>query len=71
MLPVITCLPWLMTEDLGTGAIPAELSAILVARFRTVCEDGAALSSKKHSVLGIHSFLAQLVSGGGHITGLE
>ena len=34
-------------EDLGTGAIPDELSAILTARFRTLCKYGAALILKE------------------------
>ena len=42
-----------MVEDLGTGVIPGELYAILVARFR--------------SGRGIHSFLVQLALGVDHI----
>ena len=54
-----------MAEDLGTIAILEELSAILVARFQTVRKDGADLSSENCLEMGIHSFLTQLVSGGG------
>ena len=57
--------PRTVVEDLGTGAIPVKLSAILVARFQTVREDGASLLSEKRSGWGIHSFLAQLGVGGG------
>ena len=63
--------PWLVAEALGTGAIPAEISAIFAARFRTICEDGAALSSKKCSGWGIHSFLTQLAYKVDLIPGLE
>ena len=52
--------PWpsrLVEEALGTGSIRAELTAILAAHFRTVCEDGASLLAEKRSGQGIHSFL--------------
>ena len=39
--------PRLVAEALGTGAIPSELSMILADHFRTVREDGAALSLYK------------------------
>ena len=55
--------PLLVAEALGTGSIPAELSAILVAHFRTVRKDGAALLAEKRLGRGIHSFLAQMASG--------
>ena len=58
-------------EALGTGAIPAELSMILTARFQTVREDGAALSLEKRSIQGIHSFLTQIASTVDLIPGLE
>ena len=58
-------------EALGTGAIPAELSMILTARFQTVRKDWAALFSEKRSGRGINSFLAQLASGVELIHGLE
>ena len=54
-----------------TVAIPSELSAILVAHFRTFCKDGVALPSDKRSVRGIHSLLAQLASGVDRISSLE
>ena len=49
-----------MAEAMGNGEIPADLSAILAARFRTVRKDGAALFSEKCSDRRIHSFLEQL-----------
>ena len=52
-----------MVEALGTGEIPAELSAILAACFRMVRKYGAALSSEKRLGRGIHSFLAQMALG--------
>ena len=54
--------PRLVAKALGTGAIPAKLSAILADRFRTVREDGESLSLEKRLVRGVHSFLAQLKS---------
>ena len=59
--------PRLVTEALGTGAVPGKLSAILASRFRTVHEDGAALPLDKRLGWGVHSFLAQIVSGLEHI----
>ena len=50
-----------VADDLGTGASPAELFAILAARFRTVREDRAALTLEKHSGRWIYSFLEHLV----------
>ena len=47
-----SCPPQLVAEDLGTRAIPSELSEILTARFGTVHKDGAALSSEKRSGQG-------------------
>ena len=64
-------LPRSVVEALGTGEIPAELSAILVAAFRTVHKDGAARSSEKRLGRGIHSFLAQLALVVDPIHGLE
>ena len=60
-----------MAEARGTGAIPDELSVILVDHFRTVRKDGAALTSDKRSDRGIHSFLVQIASGLDLIPGLE
>ena len=54
-----------------TGAIPADLSVILVNRFWTVCGDGAALSSEKHSGQGLQYFLDELDSGVDPIPVLE
>ena len=48
---------------MGTGTIPAELTAILVAHSQTVRKDGTARTPEECSVRGIHSFLAQLASG--------
>ena len=62
---------WLVVEVVETGAIHSELSTILVGRFLTVHEDGAALPPDKRSSRGIHSFLAQLASGVYHIPSLE
>ena len=55
--------PRLVVKALVTGAIPAELSAILAAHYQIVCEDGMARTPEERSVQVIHSFLAQLVSG--------
>ena len=55
--------PQSVAEALGAGATPDELSTILAARFRTVCEDGVYLSFEKRSVQGVHFFLAQLELG--------
>ena len=63
--------PWLVAEALGKKAIPAKLSAILAAHFRTVRKDGVARSSEKRLGRGIHSFLTQLALGVNLITGLE
>ena len=63
--------PRLVVEALGTGETPDELFAILAARFRTVREDGAVLSSEKRLGQGIHSFLAQIASGVDLIPGLD
>ena len=51
----------LVAEALGIGAILADISTILMDRFRTVREYGADLSLEKRSGFGIHSFLTQLV----------
>ena len=56
---------------LGTGVIPAELSANLAAHFRMLRKDGAALSSEKRSGWGVQSILAQLVLVLDLIPGLE
>ena len=45
---------------MGTGAILAEIFAILTAHIQTVRKDGADLSSEKHLGRGIHFFLTQL-----------
>ena len=60
----------LVAEDLGTGAIPGDLSAILVSRFRTVFRYGLSLPSDKRSGLGVHYFLMQIALGVDHIPGL-
>ena len=61
----------LVTEALGTGAIPSDLSAIPASHFREVRKGGMALPPDKRSGRGIHSFLAQLESGVNQIHGLE
>ena len=61
----------MVAKALGTGAIPAKLDAILAAHSRTVGEDGTALTPEKCLVRGIHSFLAQIVSGVDPVLGLE
>ena len=63
--------PRLVSEALGIGAIPVELSAILADRFQTVCEDRVALPSDKLSGRGVYSFLVQIVLGVDHIPGLD
>ena len=63
--------PCSVAEDLGTGAIPAKLSAILAAHSQTVSKDGAALTAEKRSGQGIHSFLVQLESGVDPVPGLD
>ena len=63
--------PQLVAEALGAGVIPSKFSAILAVHFRTVCGNGTALPPYKRLGLGIHSFLVQLVSGVGHIPGLD
>ena len=55
--------PHSVAEALGTGAIPADLAAILAAHSRTVREDGTARTLEERLVQVIHSFMAQLVSG--------
>ena len=44
---------------------------ILVDHSQTVCKDGAALTEKKRSDRGFHSFLAHIASWGEPVTGLE
>ena len=63
--------PSSLTEALGTGEIPADLSLILADRFWKVCGDGAALSSEKHSGQGLQYFLDELDSGVDPIPVLE
>ena len=60
-----------MVEALGAGVIPAEFAEVLVAHFRTVCKDRAALLAEKLSGRGIHSFMAQLGSEEDPVPGLE
>ena len=55
----------------GSVAIPGELSAVLTARFRKVCEDGEALPLEKRSGRGVNYFLAQILSVVDPIPGLE
>ena len=63
--------PQLVVEALGTRAIPAELSAILAAHYRTVCTDGMSCTPEERSVRGQHSFLAHLKLGEVLVPGLE
>ena len=63
--------PHSVAEALGTGAIPADLAAILAAHSRTVREDGTARTPEERSGRGIHSFLAHLALGEVPVSGLE
>ena len=63
--------PRSVAEDMETRVIPAKLSAILVARFRAVYKDGAALLSEKRFGHGVHSFLEHMKLGLDLIPGLE
>ena len=63
--------PRLVAEALGTGAIPAELSAILAARFQMVREDEEEITWDKRSDRDIQSYLVKLVLGVELIPGLE
>ena len=60
-----------MAEALGTGAIPGELSAILVGRFGAVHKDGKALTPEKRSGQGVPYLLVNIASGVDHIPNLE
>ena len=61
----------MVAEDIGTGTIPADLAAILVAHSQTVHEDGTDRTPEERLGRAIHSFLAQLASGVDLIPGLE
>ena len=61
----------MVAEALGTGAIPAELAAILTVYSRTVCKDGTACTPEEHLGRGIQSLLAQLALGVERVPGLE
>ena len=63
--------PRLVAEALGTGAIPANLAAILAAHSQTVYEDGTACTPEERSGRGIHYFLAHLALGEVPFLGLE
>ena len=63
--------PLLVMEALGTGAIPADLAAILASNSRTVQMDGTAHTPKECLVRGLHSFLANLALGEVPVPGLE
>ena len=63
--------PRSVAEALETGAIPAELAAILATNSRTVCMDGTACTLEERSGRGFHSFLAHLVLGEVPVLGLE
>ena len=60
-----------MAEALRTGAILAELAAILADHSQTLFKDRADLTPEKRSGRWIHSFLAQLESGLNAVPGLE
>ena len=49
--------PRLVLETLGTGKIPADLAAILVAHSQTVSKDGTARTPEECMGRGLHSFL--------------
>ena len=55
------CLLRSVGEVLGTCRLPNALTEILASRFLMLHEDGGGLWMKKHSVQGLHSFLAHLV----------
>ena len=61
----------MVTEALGTGAIPAELAAILAAHSQPVREDGTACTLEECSGQVIHSFQAQIASGVDPVPGME
>ena len=56
-------LPRLVGEVLGTGQLPDNLVAALLARFRVTKEDGGPLSPEKRYGRGVYSFLAHVASG--------
>ena len=58
-------------EVLGTGRLPDNIVAELLAWFQGTKEDGGTLYLEKRSVRGVNSFLAHLASGVDPVPGFD